>query len=273
MMRFALTLLLALQLWAGMEQMPALFAQMGDPLYAFAQNAQSIKDDTVLGHEVSSYAAEADAVRKTGLAAENEKSGEARAVYLHQLRGLKKASDHLMLGMKRELLESIRTNNVGRFMQLVSTEPSVASEDHTLRQEISEFYTAKGLKGQSAFLDSVVQKERALETAYAAPSPDSGGTYMEKSAYGGTFRERSDPGGTHTDKQVILIGTATCPHCRNARKFLREQGIAFQDLDVKSAQGRQLYKQNNGHGVPLILIGESRISGFSPQAILRAYGK
>jgi len=82
----------------------------------------------------------------------------------------------------------------------VLTEPQVAIEDSTLRQEISEFYTAKGLKGQLAFLDSVVQKQRALETAYAAPSLDSGTTYMQKSFSGGTFKERSASGGTHMDK-------------------------------------------------------------------------
>jgi len=103
-MRFVLLLLLALQLWGSTEQMPTLFAQMGDPLYAFAKTAKSLKYDAVLGREAESFTAEADAVRKTGLAAESEKSGEAKSVYLHQLRELNKTSDHLMVGIKRELL-------------------------------------------------------------------------------------------------------------------------------------------------------------------------
>ncbi|MBR7747078.1 glutaredoxin family protein [Undibacterium baiyunense] len=68
--------------------------------------------------------------------------------------------------------------------------------------------------------------------------------------------------------QVILYGTATCPFCKEARSYLKSKNISFADYDVNlHEQGQKDFEKLNGEVVPLILIGDRKISGFDLQAI------
>lgn len=75
---------------------------------------------------------------------------------------------------------------------------------------------------------------------------------------------------------VKLLTTSWCGYCRQARAYLNSRGIPFEDLDVeKSAQGRQEYRQLGGRGVPIILVGDQRMDGYSQarlDVMLRAAG-
>ncbi|WP_189346249.1 glutaredoxin family protein [Undibacterium macrobrachii] len=71
-----------------------------------------------------------------------------------------------------------------------------------------------------------------------------------------------------TKSQVILYGTTTCPFCKEARSYLKSKNISFVDYDVDlHEQGRKDFQKLNGEVVPLILIGDRKISGFNSQAI------
>jgi len=72
------------------------------------------------------------------------------------------------------------------------------------------------------------------------------------------------PSGVPQSDQVILYGTTWCPVCRRARGYMKERGIAFKEYDVeKDPIGRRHYKLLNGKGVPIIVVGERRMNGFS----------
>ena len=65
--------------------------------------------------------------------------------------------------------------------------------------------------------------------------------------------------------KVVMYGTATCPYCAKARDYLNQRGIAFADYDVQaSPAAKAAFGKLDGKGVPLILIGDRRIEGFSP---------
>jgi glutaredoxin len=263
-MRWMIIMLLALQLWAVGEDVPSLFAQLGDPLFAYAQRADSLKDDSVVGCDAALYAMRADAVRMAGLAAESGQKSGAKTAYLKQLRSLQEEFDHLMSSLKRELLNSMKKSDTDRFMQIISTQPAVANQNRSLREKVVDFYKANSLQGQSAFLDNIAKQEADMDTIYTGERSTGDG-----SVYGG-----ANIPSAHMRKQVIVLGTASCPYCIKARSFLREKGIPFRDLNVNtSKEGRRLYKKHHGHGVPLILVGDARIPGFNPYAILQAYGK
>lgn len=71
-----------------------------------------------------------------------------------------------------------------------------------------------------------------------------------------------------TKSQVILYGTTTCPFCKEARSYLKSKNISFVDYDVNlHEQGQKDFEKLNGEVVPLILIGDRKISGFDLQAI------
>jgi glutaredoxin len=77
-----------------------------------------------------------------------------------------------------------------------------------------------------------------------------------------------------TVDRVVLYGTATCPYCAQARAHLRAKNIPFADVDLDtSAKGRREFARLGGKGVPLILVGESRVIGFDQEALDAALAK
>ncbi len=73
---------------------------------------------------------------------------------------------------------------------------------------------------------------------------------------------------------VIMYSTERCGYCKQARKYFRQNNIAFAEYDVeKTEKGKRDYKKLNGRGVPIILAGDRRMNGFSPGAFERIYKK
>jgi len=260
-MKWILILLAAVQLWSA-ETTPALFAQMGDPLYGYAERMGPLGTKGETGREATAFAVEAGRARRAGFAAEKEGTPAARQAYLRQLRGLQKAYDRLMAAVKREMLTAMAGNKTALLLRVASTEPPVALRDGRLRETIAAYCDANGLRGRSAFLDRVV-REGKVATRYAegeAAAPVSGA--------GGRFKP-----GAHVHPPVTVLSTSTCPHCIRTKQFLTERHIPFRDLNVNTTkEGRRLYKKYDARGVPMIIVGKTRITGFDPKAILRAYG-
>lgn len=74
--------------------------------------------------------------------------------------------------------------------------------------------------------------------------------------------------------KVVLFGTSWCPHCADARAYLRKQNVKFADMDIeKNTTAGAQYKELKGEGVPTILIGNRRIQGFNQGAIETALQK
>jgi glutaredoxin len=65
--------------------------------------------------------------------------------------------------------------------------------------------------------------------------------------------------------KVIMYSTSWCGVCVKAKNWLKTNGIRFQEYDVeKSDKGKRDYKKLKGRGVPIILVGQQRMNGFSP---------
>lgn len=66
---------------------------------------------------------------------------------------------------------------------------------------------------------------------------------------------------------VVMYSTQWCPYCRKARAYFERHQINYVEYDIDaSAQYRAQYQALNGRGVPLILVGDKRLQGFSAQA-------
>ncbi len=64
--------------------------------------------------------------------------------------------------------------------------------------------------------------------------------------------------------EVTLYATEWCGYCAAARQLFDANGIAYTELDVeKSSAGYEGHKKLNGNGVPLIVIGDKVIRGYS----------
>jgi glutaredoxin len=72
---------------------------------------------------------------------------------------------------------------------------------------------------------------------------------------------------------------STCSHCRAAKKFLNDNGISFEFIDVDLLQNtdkenilREVVKYNPQRSFPTIIIGDKIIVGFRESDIKRALG-
>ena len=64
--------------------------------------------------------------------------------------------------------------------------------------------------------------------------------------------------------RVIVFSTATCSFCNMAKKYFREKGIKFKDVDVSRdpIAAREMVRRSGQQGVPVIDIGGKIVVGF-----------
>lgn len=64
--------------------------------------------------------------------------------------------------------------------------------------------------------------------------------------------------------RVIMYSTSWCGYCKKARRYFQKYNIAFEEYDIEtSSSAHRRFKKLGGNGVPLIVIGDKTMSGFS----------
>ncbi len=82
-------------------------------------------------------------------------------------------------------------------------------------------------------------------------------------------RVNINPNSTATSRRVVIYTTDWCGYCKKAKKFMRKNKIVFTEYDIeKSARAKREYQSLNGRGVPLIVVGDKTLSGFSPASLM-----
>jgi glutaredoxin-like protein NrdH len=79
--------------------------------------------------------------------------------------------------------------------------------------------------------------------------------------------------------KVKIFTLSTCSHCKATKKFLNDNGITFEFVDVDQVQGTQreiileeVVKFNPQRSFPTIIIGDKIIVGFKEDDIRKALG-
>jgi glutaredoxin len=69
-------------------------------------------------------------------------------------------------------------------------------------------------------------------------------------------------------KRVIIYTTSTCPFCKAAKQYMDAKGIEYEEVNLEtSPEGREAFAKYGGNGVPLIVVGDKTLRGFSPEAL------
>jgi glutaredoxin len=63
---------------------------------------------------------------------------------------------------------------------------------------------------------------------------------------------------------VLMYSATWCGYCRRAKAYLANKGIAYTNVDIDTADGREAFNLAGSGGVPLLVVGSRRIRGFSP---------
>ena len=67
---------------------------------------------------------------------------------------------------------------------------------------------------------------------------------------------------------VIMLGAWWCTYCYQAKRYFQQNNIHYCEYDMENTlEGKRLYEEVGGGAVPVLLIGQYQISGFSEQQI------
>jgi len=75
-------------------------------------------------------------------------------------------------------------------------------------------------------------------------------------------------------KTVKVYSTQTCPYCKMAKDFLKQNNVEFTEIDVSVDQqaAQAMVKKSGRMGVPQIEIDGQMVVGFDKPAIKKALG-
>ncbi len=74
--------------------------------------------------------------------------------------------------------------------------------------------------------------------------------------------------------RVIIFTTPTCTYCNAAKRYLRQRGIRFRDVDVSRdpAAARDMQRRSGQTGVPVLDIDGHIVVGFDRAKIDQLLG-
>jgi len=73
-------------------------------------------------------------------------------------------------------------------------------------------------------------------------------------------------------KKVIIYTTSWCVNCKKAKEYFRYKGIRYIEKNIeKNRIAKMEFEKLGGKGVPVILVGDKRMSGFSKAGFERIY--
>ena len=69
---------------------------------------------------------------------------------------------------------------------------------------------------------------------------------------------------SQSSERVYLYATSWCGYCRKARSYLTANNISYTEYDIDNDRlARAKYDQLGGNGIPLLVKGDQRITGFT----------
>ncbi len=78
----------------------------------------------------------------------------------------------------------------------------------------------------------------------------------------------SPPKKEHFSGTVEMYVTDWCGYCKKAQNYMKSKGIPYVAYDIeKDNAANKRHQELGGRGVPLIIIGSNKMSGFSPETL------
>lgn len=98
-------------------------------------------------------------------------------------------------------------------------------------------------------------------------------SHLPRSSPPGAEAEVVGVAGVAGQPEVVLYATEWCAYCKRAREFFAANNIRYVEHDIeKSSVALDEHRRLGGNGVPLILVGDEVIKGYSEQALRQLLG-
>ncbi len=126
----------------------------------------------------------------------------------------------------------------------------------------AEIYQWKDQHGQIHFGDNKPQHQKAEKLNLKI------NTYSTVSYDSLTPQQKTST----SSSQVELYSTDWCKYCDKAKAYFNKNNIAYTEYNIeKNDEARRRYQKLGAKGVPVIIIGNRRMNGFSVSGFNRLY--
>jgi glutaredoxin len=76
------------------------------------------------------------------------------------------------------------------------------------------------------------------------------------------------------NKKLVMYSASWCGYCKKARGYFYDNNIKFKEYDIETnPTAKRKYKNLGGSGVPLIVMGNKKMQGFSEAQFKRFYSQ
>jgi glutaredoxin len=133
----------------------------------------------------------------------------------------------------------------------------------------AEIYKWVDVDGTVHYTDTPPEgREQSLEITGRISSYSSPEIIATDAPEGGADK-KSTPG---KGKRVVMYSAPWCGVCRTAKKYFAANNIPYTEYDIDNdARARTDFEKMGGRGVPVILVGASRMNGFSAGGFEKLY--
>lgn len=131
----------------------------------------------------------------------------------------------------------------------------------------AEIYKWIDENGNINYSDSKPENREVTEIEFPVSTYDS-------VSYGTVQFDSADSGVNESParKRVVMFSASWCGVCKKAKSYFQSNGIPFTEYDIeKSNRGKSLYRKLGATGVPVILVGNKRMNGFTQAGFQRLY--
>ena len=242
-------------LLASPEPYPSIYKEQGTPLFDATAKFEKLVNYDSIKTDIIGYSKEVEQVKKIGYEAEYSQNNQEIKEYLKSLRKLQKQHDSIIKLVMYKLQDTIKKDNYKEFKDLASFGVDYFKDKDRLKNKILSYYKKNRSKKRIASLDTLIKNDKVTirhYSQYTSPSNN-------KNIYVPVRK-----------KNIIVLTSKGCSWCKKVKKLLNESGKSYRELDVKSQSGSRLYKKHNGTGVPITIVEDEVIRGYSRDRILQA---
>jgi glutaredoxin len=133
----------------------------------------------------------------------------------------------------------------------------------------AEIYKWVDAQGRTHFSDKAPVSVQAEEVELKI------NTYSSPSYSPNIFASDSaDESNKLSSRKVTMYSTTWCGVCQKAKAYFNQNRISYTEYDVEnSTKGKQDFQRMGGKGVPIILVGNKRMNGFSQASFEQLFNK
>lgn len=239
------------------ESYPKLFSQQGTPLYKAIGSFKSLDKIPEMKQYIDAYKIDAKKTKELGFKAD---TAEDKKAYLKALRKLQKEHDEVIGLSIKIVYKAIEKDKYVEFKRMVNFGISYYEKRPKLRKEMLTYYKKNRTKAKIASLEKLLRYDRSVTKVY----DESEHVFAETTSNQIESRVESK-----ADKSIILLSATGCGWCAKLKAFLDKKSVSYRELNIKNSEGARLYRKYNGRGVPMTIIDDKVIRGYSPDKIMR----